>query len=91
MHTFQIQFQPQCNFPKSIGLLLTANAGIFTYMFSSFYIKSYNKRPSKTELNENAANNNTCCKNRALEQPNIAEKTKEALNIACNNCNKKSN
>lgn len=43
-HTIQIQFQPNCNFPKFIGMLLTLNAALFTYMFSSFYIKSYNKK-----------------------------------------------
>lgn len=42
-HTIQIQFQPSCNFPKFIGLLLTINAALFTYMFSSFYIKSYTR------------------------------------------------
>lgn len=50
VHTAQIQFQPTCNFPKAIGLLLTFNAGLFTYMFSSFYIKSYNRKPSKSAL-----------------------------------------
>ena len=29
---------------------MTFNAGLFTYMFSSFYIKSYSKKPSKTDL-----------------------------------------
>lgn len=43
-HTFQIQFQPNCEFSKFIGLLLSLNAALFTYMFSSFYIKSYNRK-----------------------------------------------
>jgi hypothetical protein len=43
-HTIQLQFQPSCNFPKSIGALLSLNAALFTYMFSSFYIRSYNKK-----------------------------------------------
>ncbi|CAO1439841.1 unnamed protein product [Diamesa serratosioi] len=43
IHTIQIQFQPNCQYNKTIGALLTLNAGLFTYMFSSFYIKSYNK------------------------------------------------
>uniref|UniRef100_T1GSR3 Elongation of very long chain fatty acids protein n=1 Tax=Megaselia scalaris TaxID=36166 RepID=T1GSR3_MEGSC len=43
VHTFQLQFQPSCNFPKSIAALLTFNAGLFTYMFSSFYVKNYKK------------------------------------------------
>lgn len=47
-HTIQIQFQPNCNFPKVIGALLSLNAALFTYMFSSFYIKSYNKNAKVT-------------------------------------------
>lgn len=43
-HTIQIQFQPNCNFSKPIGALLSLNAALFTYMFSSFYIKSYNRK-----------------------------------------------
>lgn len=43
VHTLQLQFQPSCNFPKSIAALLTFNAGLFTYMFSSFYVKNYKK------------------------------------------------
>lgn len=84
VHTIQIQFQPTCNFPKSIGFLLTLNAGLFTYMFSSFYIKSYNKKhPSKSELNE-VDNTKSCYNNgAALNKLNngISEKTKEALNV----------
>lgn len=80
VHTVQIQFQPTCNFPKSIGFLLTLNAGLFTYMFSSFYIKSYKKRPSKTELNDVDSKYN---KSNAMEKVNgaISDKTKEALNV----------
>lgn len=51
VHTIQIQFQPNCNFSKFIGALLTLNAAIFTYMFSSFYIKSYNKM-AKRQVDE---------------------------------------
>jgi hypothetical protein len=29
-------------------MLLTLNAALFTYMFSSFYIKSYNKKAKAT-------------------------------------------
>lgn len=47
-HTVQVQFQPNCEFPKSIAALLTFNAALFTYMFSSFYIKSYTKKKSPT-------------------------------------------
>lgn len=69
VHTAQIQFQPTCNFPKSIGLLLTFNAGLFTYMFTSFYIKSYNRKPSKAVLDVSNGTANGFSKN-----------TKEALN-----------
>lgn len=52
-HTAQIQFQPNCNFSKPIGALLTFNAALFTYMFSSFYIKSYNKaKKPKDDVDE---------------------------------------
>lgn len=85
MHTVQIQFQPSCNFPKSIGALLTLNAGIFTYMFSSFYIRSYNKKhPSKSELNKVDLNGYKYSNGfSSVDKLNnsIAEKTKEALNI----------
>uniref|UniRef100_A0A182IZH8 Elongation of very long chain fatty acids protein n=1 Tax=Anopheles atroparvus TaxID=41427 RepID=A0A182IZH8_ANOAO len=40
-HTVQVQFQPSCGYPKSIAALLTLNAGLFIYMFSSFYVHSY--------------------------------------------------
>lgn len=57
VHTAQIQFQPSCKYPKSIGSLLTLNAGIFTYLFSSFYIRSYRKKSAsaikRTEVNGN--------------------------------------
>lgn len=83
VHTIQIQFQPSCNFPKPIGLLLTFNAGLFTYMFSSFYIRSYTKKhPSKSELND-VDRSKVCYTNGTVDKLNnsIAEKTKEALNV----------
>ncbi|XP_058054557.1 elongation of very long chain fatty acids protein 7 [Anopheles bellator] len=40
-HTIQVQFQPSCTYPKSIAALLSLNAGLFIYMFSSFYVHSY--------------------------------------------------
>lgn len=49
-HTIQLQFQPTCNFPKSIGALLSLNAALFTYMFSSFYVKSYNKTKAARDV-----------------------------------------
>lgn len=42
-HTIQIQFQPDCAFSKGIGALLSLNSGAFLYMFSAFYVKTYNK------------------------------------------------
>lgn len=86
VHTAQIQFQPSCNFPKSIGALLTLNAGIFTYMFSSFYIRSYNKKhSSKSELNDVKRTNGYAYTNGFAPvdklDNSIPEKTKEALNV----------
>lgn len=42
MHTFQIQFQANSAFQKPIDALLTFNVGFFTYIFSSFCVKTYN-------------------------------------------------
>lgn len=94
VHTIQIQFQPTCTFPKQIGWLLTFNAGLFTYMFTSFYIRSYTKKhPSKTELNDvdrskvcysnGTATGVAVTANATVDKFNnsIAEKTKEALNV----------
>ncbi|XP_070491195.1 very long chain fatty acid elongase 7 [Chironomus tepperi] len=50
-HTVQVQFRPSCTYPKSIAALLTLNAALFTYMFSSFYIKSYTKK-RRDHINE---------------------------------------
>ncbi|ETN64723.1 elongase [Anopheles darlingi] len=63
-HTLQVQFQPSCSYPKSIAALLTLNAGLFIYMFSSFYVHSYlrkgNQGRSKRAGEEN--NNQLECK-----------------------------
>lgn len=59
VHTLQIQFQPSCRYPKLIGVGLTLNASLFIYLFSSFYIQSYNKNNS----------------NKALPKQNIKEST----------------
>lgn len=70
VHTVQIQFQPNCNFPKSIGLLLTVNAGLFIYMFGSFYLKSYRKTNKKIveEVNHNnITDSNTCYEKMKLD------------------------
>ncbi|KYN23397.1 hypothetical protein ALC57_04271 [Trachymyrmex cornetzi] len=45
-HNFQMQFT-SCNFPKPLSFLLMINAGLFTYMFGSFYVNNYLK--SKVE------------------------------------------
>ncbi|XP_013101751.1 elongation of very long chain fatty acids protein AAEL008004 [Stomoxys calcitrans] len=50
VHTLQVQFQPSCPYPKPIAALLTFNAGLFTYMFSSFYVKNYNKEQKRAAL-----------------------------------------
>lgn len=55
VHTLQIQFQPNCNFPKSIAALLTFNAGLFTYMFSSFYVHNYKKEAKQAAQAAQAA------------------------------------
>ncbi|XP_011056680.1 PREDICTED: elongation of very long chain fatty acids protein AAEL008004-like [Acromyrmex echinatior] len=39
-HNFQMQFT-SCNFPKPLSFLLMINAGLFTYMFGSFYVNNY--------------------------------------------------
>lgn len=52
---------PDCNYNKPIASLLTLNAFIFTYMFSSFYIRTYlknnkassYKKTDTTEIDEN--------------------------------------
>lgn len=44
VHSGQLLFT-DCNFPKPISVLLVLNAAIFMYMFGSFYIKNYTKRP----------------------------------------------
>ncbi|KYN03231.1 Elongation of very long chain fatty acids protein 4 [Cyphomyrmex costatus] len=50
-HNFQMLFT-SCNFPKPLSFLLMINAGLFMYMFGSFYVNNYLKsnvgRLSKT-------------------------------------------
>lgn len=41
VHTIQVQFQPDCAYPKPLAAILSLNALLFIYMFSSFYIQSY--------------------------------------------------
>lgn len=49
-HSLQVQFQSDCNFPKGIAALLSLNAGLFMYMFSAFYVKTYKKSHAKKEV-----------------------------------------
>lgn len=41
IHTIQVQFYPNCKYPKGIAALLTFNAALFFYMFASFFIHAY--------------------------------------------------
>lgn len=69
-HTLQVQFQPTCGYPKSIAALLTLNAGLFIYMFSTFYVRSYLRtaRRNAAELNNNNNNNRVECKPKEVPQ-----------------------
>lgn len=46
LHNIQMLFT-NCNFPKPLSFLLVLNAGIFIYMFGSFYVDNYIKREPK--------------------------------------------
>lgn len=61
VHTIQIQFQSDCGFPKSIAFLLSLNAGLFAYMFTSFYIRSYN-RPTRNGKPVTSSDEEECAK-----------------------------
>lgn len=52
IHTLQVQFYPSCKYPKSIAALLTLNAALFFYMFSSFYYNAYVLRPRAKVANQ---------------------------------------
>ncbi|XP_066599078.1 very long chain fatty acid elongase AAEL008004 [Prorops nasuta] len=51
-HNGQMLFT-DCNFPKPLSFLLALNAGLFIYLFGSFYIKTYNS-PSKKSVEKTA-------------------------------------
>lgn len=97
VHTIQIQFQPSCGFPKQIGILLSLNAGIFTYMFSAFYVHSYNRKPrgggaaatKEIVANENCSNGSSNNNNNAKER--VALTTLNAATNADTKPTKKSN
>lgn len=82
VHTIQIQFQPSCAFPAGIGALLSLNAGIFTYMFSAFYVRSYNRKPTaakakvQAEICANGGNNNVLADESIAAETDAIEKKK---------------
>ncbi|CAG5102348.1 Similar to ELOVL: Elongation of very long chain fatty acids protein (Drosophila melanogaster) [Cotesia congregata] len=52
IHNFQ-QFRLGCDFPKTLTGLLCFNAGFFTYLFGSFYVKTYlSSRVSEKKFTE---------------------------------------
>lgn len=72
-HTLQVQFQPSCSYPKSIAALLTLNAGIFIYMFSTFYVRSYLRKSSGGGRRNGEVNNNRAdCKPLEVEESRTA-------------------
>ena len=73
----QVQFQPNCEFPKSIAALLTFNAALFTYMFSSFYIKSYTKKKSPAAGVEKKINYDENCNVTAEDLKNSEQQMKK--------------
>ncbi|KAI9584430.1 elongation of very long chain fatty acids protein [Glossina fuscipes] len=59
VHTGQLQFQPNCNISKFIAGLLTFNAALFTYMFSSFYVRNYMKNKFQRNTSDQAITTKT--------------------------------
>jgi hypothetical protein len=57
-HTAQIQFQSDCAYSKFIASLLTINAVIFTYMFSSFYYHNYIAVKTNAKKNDDLSASN---------------------------------
>ncbi|EAT33534.1 AAEL014190-PA [Aedes aegypti] len=69
-HTLQVQFQPTCGYPKPIAALLTLNAGLFIYMFSTFYVRSYLRKSSGAGRRTAEVNNNRAdCKPKEVTSP----------------------
>ena len=75
VHTIQIQFRPSCGYPKTIGVLLTLNAAIFTYMFSSFYVHAYLKPDKKKAVLRKEENNNVTDIKETLKPMPVEEPT----------------
>lgn len=61
-HNFQMLFN-SCNFPKPLSFLLTFNAGLFIYMFGSFYINNYLKSNVRQKSKINGAVNDNAISN----------------------------
>ncbi|KAL0109554.1 hypothetical protein PUN28_014547 [Cardiocondyla obscurior] len=57
-HNFQMQFT-SCDFPKPMSFLLALNAGLFIYMFGSFYVNNYLKPNVRQESKTNGVTNGT--------------------------------
>lgn len=72
-HTLQVQFQPTCAYPKSIAALLTLNAGIFIYMFSTFYVKSYLRTARRNAAADSNNNNNNRSECKPKEVPQSSD------------------
>ncbi|KAL7292507.1 hypothetical protein TKK_0014082 [Trichogramma kaykai] len=49
VHNLQILFT-DCNFPKFLAFLLCINAGLFIYLFGSFYVKNYIKDNNQDKM-----------------------------------------
>ncbi|KAL6433269.1 hypothetical protein ACFW04_006455 [Cataglyphis niger] len=57
-HNLQMLFT-NCNFPKPLSFLLAFNAGLFIYMFGSFYVNNYKNRKSKNKRSETTKESKT--------------------------------
>lgn len=55
LHNIQMLFT-NCNFPKSMSFLLVVNAGLFIYMFTSFYVKRYSEANESNSLLKSRSN-----------------------------------
>jgi len=48
IHTSQLFFYSDCNYPMMFGYWIGLYAIIFLVLFADFYIKSYRKQPAKS-------------------------------------------
>ncbi|XP_030755498.1 elongation of very long chain fatty acids protein 7-like [Sitophilus oryzae] len=59
VHNLQV-LPRECSYPKFFNFLLAVQAGYFTYLFGSFYIRAYiEKKPQTTIIKEVTANGTT--------------------------------